>query len=128
MEDPSLVRKLQAAVLEGKFEGSEFLGIVFRQMAREATTELTYAWLRENYDAIAGRLPDSYRARALPAFGSAFCSAERADEWQAFIEARAEQLPGYERSLAQAIETVRLCAALRDAKAAELVTAFRNYQ
>jgi alanyl aminopeptidase len=128
VEDPALVRKLQAAVLEGKFQGSEFLGIVFRQMAREATTELTYAWLRENYDAIAERLPDSYRARALPAFGSAFCSAERADEWQAFIEARAEQLPGYERSLAQAIETVRLCAALRDAKAAELVTAFRNYQ
>ena len=58
----------------------------------------------------------------------AFCSAERADEWQAFIEARAEQLPGYERTLAQATESVRLCAALREAKAAELVTAFRNYR
>jgi alanyl aminopeptidase len=63
----------------------------------------------------------------LPALGSAFCSAERADEWQAYIEARAEQLPGYERTLAKATESVRLCAALRDAKAAELVTAFRNY-
>jgi alanyl aminopeptidase len=124
VEDPALVRKLQAAVLEGAFKGSEFLGVVFRQMAREATTELTYEWLTENYDAILGQLPDSYRARVLPAFGSAFCSAERADEWQAFIKARAEQLPGHERSLAQAIETVRLCAALREAKAAELVTAF----
>ncbi len=127
VEDPILIRKLQAALLEGKFQGSEFLGIVFRQMVREATTELTYAWLVENYDEILEQLPDSYRARALPAFGSAFCSAERADEWQAFIEARAEQLPGYERTLAQATESVRLCAALRDAKAAELVTAFRNY-
>jgi cytosol alanyl aminopeptidase len=128
VEDPALVRKLQAMLLGGKFQGSEFLGIVFRQMGREATTELTYEWLVENYDVILEQLPDSYRARALPAFGSAFCSAERADEWQAFIEARAEQLPGYERSLAQAIETVRLCAALREAKAAELVTAFRNYR
>ena len=128
VEDPALVRKLQAALLEGKFQGSDFLGIVFRQMIREATTELTYAWLAENYDAIIEQLPDSYRARALPAFGSAFCSAERADEWQAFVEARAEQLPGYERTLAQAIETVRLCAALRDAKAAELVSAFQGYE
>jgi alanyl aminopeptidase len=98
VEDPALVRKLQAALLEGKFQGSEFLGIVFDQMFREATTELTHAWLVENYDEIFEQLPDSYRARALPALGSAFCSAER-----------------------------RLCAALRDAKAAELVTAFRNY-
>jgi alanyl aminopeptidase len=127
VEDPTLVRKLQAALLAGKFQGSDFLGVVFRQMIREATTELTYAWLVENYDEIIHQLPDSYRARALPALGSAFCSAERADEWQAFIEARAEQLPGYERTLAQATESVRLCAALRDAKAAELVTAFRNY-
>jgi alanyl aminopeptidase len=127
VEDPELVRKLQAALLEGRFQGSDFLGIVFRQMAREVTTELTYEWLTENYDAIAEQLPDSYRARALPAFGGAFCSAERADEWRAFIEARAEQLPGYERSLAQAIETVRLCAAQREAKAAELVTAFGGY-
>ncbi|NCF59945.1 MAG: hypothetical protein GWP64_08815, partial [Gammaproteobacteria bacterium] len=128
VEDPALVRKLQATLLAGKFQGSEFLGIVFRQMSREATTELTYQWLTENYEEIIEQLPDSYRARALPAFGSAFCSAERADEWQAFIEARAEQLPGYERTLAQATESVRLCAALREAKAAELVTAFRNYR
>jgi hypothetical protein len=53
VEDAELVRKLQAALLEGKFQGSDFLGIVFRQMAREVTTELTYEWLTENYDAIA---------------------------------------------------------------------------
>ena len=128
VEDPALVRKLQAALLERRFQGSEFLGIVFDQMFREATTELTHAWLVENYDEIFEQLPDSYRARALPALGSAFCSAERADEWQAYIEARAEQLPGYERTLAQATESIRLCAALRQAKAAELVSAFQGYE
>lgn len=127
-EDPALVRKLQAALLDGTFKGSEFIGIAFRQMTREATTELTYAWLVENYDELIEQLPERFRARILPALGSAFCSTERADEWQAYIEARAEQLPGYERTLAQATETVRLCAALREAKAAELVTAFRNYR
>ena len=119
---------MRSVLLERKFQGSEFLGIVFDQMFREATTELTHAWLVENYDEIFEQLPDSYRARALPALGSAFCSAERADEWQAYIEARAEQLPGYERTLAQATESIRLCAALRQAKAAELVSAFQGYE
>jgi len=126
VEDPELVGKLQAALLEGSFKGSDFIGIIFRQMARAATTELTYSWVVENYDEIIGQIPESYRSRVVPAFGSAFCSAERADEWQAFIEARADQLPGYERSLAQATESVRLCAALREAKATELVAAFEN--
>jgi alanyl aminopeptidase len=128
VEDPALVRKLQAALLEGKFQGSDLLGIVFRQMNREATTELTYAWLVDDYDKFIAQLPESYRARVVPALGGAFCSAERADEWQAYIEARAEQLPGYERTLAQATESVRLCAALRQAKAAELVSAFQSYE
>ena len=128
VEDPVLVRKLQAALLEGRFQGFEFVGIVFDQMYREATTELTHAWLVENYDQIFEQLPDSYRARFFSALGGAFCSAERADEWQAYIEARAEELPGYERRLAQSIETVRLCAALREAKADELVTALGSYR
>jgi alanyl aminopeptidase len=128
VEDPALVQKLQAALLDGRFQGFEFFGIVFRQMVRKATTELTYAWFVENFDEIVEMIPDRYRARALPAIGSAFCSAERADEWRAYIEARAEQLPGYERTLAQATESVRLCAALREAKAAELVAAFGDYR
>ena len=36
-EDPALAAKLQAAVLSGQFKGTESLGIIFRQMAREAT-------------------------------------------------------------------------------------------
>jgi alanyl aminopeptidase len=128
VEDPVLIAKLQAALQEGEFKGFEFVSIIFRQMAREASRELTYEWLVNNYDEIVEQLPDTYRARILPSLGSAFCSNERADEWQAFIEARADQSPGYERTLAQSIETVRLCAALRDAKADQLVAALQGYQ
>ena len=46
--------------------------------------------------------------RVVPGFGGYFCSAERADEWQAFIESRADSLPGYERDLAQATERIGL--------------------
>jgi len=127
VEDPELVKKLQAALMAGDFKGTEALGIMARQMVRAATTEQTYAWIKENDDAIIERIPESFRSRIVPSLGSSFCSDERADEWQEFVESHADGLPGYERPLAQAIENVRLCAALRDAKGAELVAAFENY-
>ena len=127
VEDPVLVERLQAAVLAGDFKGTEMLGIVFRQMVRTKTTELTYAWIRENDAAVIEGIPGTFRSRITPALGQAFCSAERADEWEDFIVSHADALPGYERPLAQATETVRLCAALRRASADELVAAFAAY-
>jgi alanyl aminopeptidase len=121
-EDPALVADLQKLILSGQMQGYEPIFMLFRQMARPATTELTYDWFLENFDAVIAMMPDSFRSR-LPAFGSSFCSNKRADEWASFVESHADRLPGYERSLAQADETVRLCAALREAKAAELFAA-----
>ena len=58
VEDPALVAKLQSAVLEGGFKGTEALNIVNRQMARTATTEQTFRWLQENGDTLGDRLVD----------------------------------------------------------------------
>ena len=127
VEDPALVAQLQAAVLADEFKGTEMLGIVFRQMVRANTTELTYAWIMENYAALVERVPETFRSTTVPALGSAFCSADRADEWEEFVVSHADDLPGYERTLAQATESVRLCAALKDASADELITAFAAY-
>ena len=127
VEDPALVRKLQASLLSGDFKGTEFRGILARQMVRAATTELTYAWIREHDETLIEMLPESFRSRIVPGLGSAFCSAERADDWQEFISSHADKLPGYERQLAQATESIRLCAALRKASGADLIAAFKTY-
>ena len=52
---------------------------------------------------------------------------ERAAEWEEFIQARAEQLPGYERTLEQTVESIRLCAAIKQAKGEELLAAFKAH-
>jgi hypothetical protein len=127
VEDPVLVAKLQNALMAEEFKGTEALGIIFRQMARNATTELTYAWIVKNDDAIINMIPETFRPGVMPIFGNAFCSNQRADEWQAFIVSHADKIPGYERSLAQTLESVHLCAALKQAKANELVAAFENH-
>ncbi len=127
VEDPALVKKLQAAVLADELTGVEMVGAVFRQIQRTATTETTYAWLRQHDEAIIGRFPESFRSNAVPQLGTAFCSRERAAEWRRFIESHAGKLPGYERDLAQATESIELCAALKEASAASLVAAFEYY-
>ena len=128
VEDPTLVKKLQAAVLGGKFKGTEGMSIVFRQMARIATTELTYAWILENDQVIIDMVPETFRSTSVPSVGSSFCSVKQAVEWQRFITSNADKLPGYERSLAQATESIRLCAALRHKSAADIVSAAESFQ
>jgi alanyl aminopeptidase len=126
VEDPALARKLEAAVLAGKFKGTEMLEVLNRQMGRPATTEQTYDWLKKNDKAIIAMIPEFFRSTTFPTFGGAFCSNERADEWQKFVESHAAELPGYERDLAQTIETIHLCAALKQASAADLLAALGN--
>jgi hypothetical protein len=61
----------------------------------------------------------------VPRLGVRFCSAERAAEVEEFVTGHAALLPGHERSLEQALEGIALCAALREAKGAELAAAFQ---
>jgi hypothetical protein len=68
-------------------------------------------------------IPQTFRARILPIFGNSFCTRERAEEWQAFVESHAAAVPGYERALAQATENVLLCASLRENSEEELLEA-----
>ncbi|MDH3616815.1 MAG: ERAP1-like C-terminal domain-containing protein, partial [Gammaproteobacteria bacterium] len=126
VEDPTLIVKLQVALLTGNFKGTEFTRILFRQMAREASALLTYAWIKEHGDVVIERIPETFRSRTIPALGGSFCGVEQAADWQSFVELHGDKLPGYERSLAQAIEGIRLCAGLREARAAELATAFER--
>jgi alanyl aminopeptidase len=126
VEDPILVRKLQDALLNGSFRGSRAVGMIFRQMVRPATTELTYEWFTSNDEKLIEMVPETFRANTVPSFGSTFCSVDRADEWARFIQSHADSLPGYERSLAQTIERIHLCAAIRQAKADELIEAVRS--
>ena len=128
VEDPVLVAKLQNALIAQSFKGTEALGILFRQMARTATTELTYAWIVEKQAEIMETIPASFRSRVVPSLGRAFCSFDRANEWEAFVMSNAEKIPGYERTLAQSLENVRLCAALKEAKSGELLTEFAGYE
>jgi alanyl aminopeptidase len=128
VEDPELVARLQDVMLGKAFKGTEFIGILMRQMNRSATTDATYAWLRKNDTAVIQMIPEFFRSIMVPALGNSFCSARKAQEWEEFVVSHAAELPGYERSLAQSTENILLCAALRQAKAGELTRALEGME
>jgi len=127
VEDPALVKKLQTALLDDpRFKGTEFTRVLFRQMVRSRTTDLTYQWFKANDTVILAKLPEAFRPTLVPALGQAFCTEAQATEWSTFISSHEQALPGHERSLAQVTESINLCAALRLARGDELVAAFLN--
>jgi hypothetical protein len=95
-------------------------------IARKETIERTYEWLRANDEAVIALLPETFRSRRFPSLGDSFCANENADEWREFVEEHAAELPGYDRDLAQTVENIQLCAALRQASADDLIAALRN--
>ena len=87
--------------------------------------EDTWNWLKDNFATFVERKVPDVRLGGMPGFGGGFCSARRRDEVKSFFESQADIIPGYERSLAQTMERIELCAALKDAKAKELTAALK---
>ncbi len=123
-EDPELAAKLLDDVEAGRFQVGEGRFIVTRQIYRNATKAATYAWARANPDLALSLIPETFRATNFPTLGGGFCSAAEAADWEAFITSQADKIPGYERALAQTLETINLCAALKAESGEALAQAF----
>jgi alanyl aminopeptidase len=121
--DPTLVERLHDTILTGRLKGTESLRFLFTLMANPVSSEQTFAWMRQNSDVIIDAVPESFRSSIVPVLGNSFCSSAQADEWEAFIVANGDKIPGYERGLAQTMEAISLCATLRDTRATALIDA-----
>lgn len=78
-------------------------------------------WLDQHFDALAARVAPA-GSRFVWAYAEGLCSAEAADTLQAKFADRLKAMEGGPRTLAQASEGVRLCAALKSRVAAAPVT------
>ena len=101
-------------------------GTVLNGLLRSDTFgDQTWDWFKANLPTYVKKVPD-VRKGGLPGAGGNFCSLDRRDEVRDFVEANAAIMPGYERSLLQTLESIELCAALKDAKASDLAAALKK--
>ena len=110
VRDPSLAERVRALALDHRLRTDEVLTPLTIQFGMKETREATWAWLQDHFDDLSRRL-DSGRLGELPRLAAVFCEAERAEAVEAFFSDRIEHLTGGPHNLAEAVETIRLCAA-----------------
>ena len=112
-----------ALVDEETLTGRQATSLISALLGSDEFGDQTWEWVKSNFTQfVTSRVPD-VRKGGMPGFASNFCTIKRRDEAKAFFEKNAKVIPGYERSLAQTLESIELCAALKTAKAEETVIA-----
>ncbi len=116
---PERIGELFDTALSDAVSPREGYAMVMNAMNNRAARDTAWALVQERFADIAEKTPDMFKP-ALGRMAGAFCDGARAGEVAAFLESQAGLIPGYERSLAQGVESARLCAAFREARGVEL--------
>jgi alanyl aminopeptidase len=120
-------RLLAIAIAEDSpLTGRQSGTIIYGLLSNEAHAEMTWAWYKANFDDYMIRKVPDVRRGGAPSTASGFCSTEKRDEAREFFTAKAAVIPGYERSLAQAIERIELCTSLKAAQGPSLAAVLKG--
>jgi len=126
-QDESVYKILLADVVlseDSPLTGRQAGTVLNRLMRSETFGDQTWEWFKVNLPTYVKKVPD-VRKGGLPGLGGNACSLDGRDDVKRFFEANSALMPGYERSLLQTLESIELCAALKDAKADEIAAALK---
>ncbi|MFT3791508.1 MAG: M1 family metallopeptidase [Rudaea sp.] len=73
-----------------------------------------WTWLKPNFDALRRRLPDSHQPLAIGLASAGRCGKDSGEEMREWFAPRIKDMIGGERKLAQSLESVDTCGALRE--------------
>lgn len=111
-----------------RLRDNEAISVAFGQVGNEAQREAMWQWAQDdaNLQALLDRIP-TWRKGSIVAVGAGFCSVERAERLEAMFEDRVQDLEGGPRALAQTLERIRLCAALKNEYAEDVTDHFATF-
>ncbi|HTJ42048.1 MAG TPA: M1 family metallopeptidase, partial [Kofleriaceae bacterium] len=112
VRDPARLKSALAFALDPKLDGREVARVLAAVRLEPATQQLLADFLREHLTAIVAALPEQARARIAGTVASA-CDAARRDEQASLVKDQLTSSVGGPRSVAQAIERMDQCIALR---------------
>ena len=111
--DPALTREALEFFLSPAIDSREAYDILFATARWQGGRQITWDFVKANYDAVVARLPREIAG--IPAARRARTSATREHRRDVaeFFQERASKIPGGPRNLAQALEAIDLCIASR---------------
>ncbi len=110
-EDAALVNRLLDLVVSGKIKAHQLRYVFPALYERPETARITYAYEREHFDAVVKILPGFVVGR-LPWVIASLCDEAQVLEASAFFRPRLQKIEGADKSLDQAVDAGKLCAAL----------------
>jgi len=114
--DAELATRARAVSLEANTRSNEISLVVGAQLGEPETRSAARAWLRSEYTALMKKGPRGLGTGFARLDASDRCSNAEADEIDAWHGPRLREIEGGPRRLAQAVESIRLCAALKAAQ------------
>jgi alanyl aminopeptidase len=111
--DPALAARARAISLEDGTRSNELTIVAFSQLGERESRADARQWLRSEYDALMKKGPRGLGGGFVRLDAFARCSDANADAISAWHEPRLREVEGGPRRLAQSIEGIRLCAALK---------------
>ena len=128
--DPALIKANFALVAKGEVDLREAAGLLFGPLQAPETRAMPFELVRDNYDQLVSKLPGGLMgeyAGALPMAGRAFCDAQHRAEVAAFFKDRSAKTSGGPRILAQTLESIDQCIAIRKAQEASVGEFLKGY-
>ena len=117
--DPALADDIGSLTLSGILGTRENYTIIAGHMDQPETMNDTWSWLQINFPEFLKVIPGQ-RPRSTPRLARSLCTRQGRDELENLFEVYGSLAQGHERALAEALESIDLCIALHDAKAAEV--------
>jgi cytosol alanyl aminopeptidase len=112
-EDEARLRESLDVTLSDEVRPSEMGDVIGAVLGRRKARPIAEAWIRTRWDDVRKKLPDRLSIALVDA-ASVGCSEGDAAARAAFYEPRLRPIEGAKRRLAEALEAVSLCAALRE--------------
>jgi alanyl aminopeptidase len=110
-ERPELTQRALAFGLSDEVKASEMDRIYYAATRDPSQRDLLWRFVREHYDALLAKAPALARGELVYYAAPVLCSKTEAESLQRFFMPRAARLEGGPRAVAQAVESVQLCAA-----------------
>jgi alanyl aminopeptidase len=115
VRDPELVPDALTLTLDERLDPRESISVLWALGSSRATRRAAFDFVKANYDALVARLPQGENSPApyFPWVGANLCAADTRGEIEGFFGKRNASLLGGARVLAQVLESVDQCVALK---------------